>query len=61
MKRRYDDQLFARCRKADRRKAERAARIKKQDLSEFIRIAVDGAADAILWENDDKRLTSGGK
>lgn len=38
---RYDDQLFARCRKADRRRAQKAARIVRLELSEFIRRAVD--------------------
>lgn len=54
MKARYDDQLFARCHRSDRRKAERAARIKRVDLSEFIRAAVEGAAAVVLEDHERK-------
>lgn len=40
---RYDDQLFARCSKADRRKAERIAKKLKMKVSDYVRTAVQEA------------------
>ena len=50
MKRRYNDQLFARCHKTDRLIAQLAARALDQALSEFIRDAVRKEAIRVIQE-----------
>lgn len=48
MKTRLNDQLFARCTLADRKKVERAARIAGMEKSEFIRDSVIVRAERVI-------------
>ena len=61
VKPRYDDQLFARCSKADRRKIERAARLSGVGTSEYIRNIMVLHATSLLVSRSEHGTTESAK